>query len=44
VRKAIAKHLTLLNEKHRDNVRELYKKKGKLPKDLRPRKTRALRR
>ena len=44
VRKAIAKHLTVITEKSRAAVREEYKGKNKLPKQLRAKKTRSLRR
>ncbi|KAF8655318.1 hypothetical protein AX16_003215 [Volvariella volvacea WC 439] len=44
VRKAIARVLTVTNQKARQNLREYYKKKKYLPLDLRPKKTRAIRR
>eukprot|EP00825_Cyclidium_porcatum_P048292 TRINITY_DN807_c0_g1_i2.p4 TRINITY_DN807_c0_g1~~TRINITY_DN807_c0_g1_i2.p4 ORF type:complete len:127 (+),score=35.44 TRINITY_DN807_c0_g1_i2:171-551(+) len=43
VRKAIAKHLTVINEKARQTVRDQYKKKQYKPKDLRVKKTKAIR-
>ncbi|GAA5908912.1 hypothetical protein JCM6882_005482 [Rhodosporidiobolus microsporus] len=43
VRKSIARVLTVVNSKTRQNLRELYKNK-KLPLDLRAKKTRAIRR
>lgn len=43
VRKSIARCLTVINQKTRANLRELYKGK-KLPLDLRAKKTRAIRR
>merc|ERR1712080_690595 len=43
VRKSIARVLTVINQKTRANLRELYKGK-KLPLDLRAKKTRAIRR
>lgn len=43
VRKSIARVLTVVNQKTRQNLRELYKGK-KLPLDLRAKKTRAIRR
>lgn len=43
VRKAIAKVLTVINEKRRDQAREDHKKK-RTPLDLRYKKTRAFRR
>jgi len=42
-RKAIAKVLTVINEKRRDKQREISKKKKYTPLDLRMRKTRAYR-
>jgi hypothetical protein len=36
--------LTVTNQKARQNLREFYKKKKYLPLDLRPKKTRAIRR
>ena len=44
VRKSIARVLTVMNQKARQNLRELYKKKKYAPLDLRPKKTRAIRR
>ncbi|KAF8681295.1 ribosomal protein [Rhizoctonia solani] len=44
VRKSIARVLTVTNQKTRQNLRELYKKKKYLPLDLRVKKTRAIRR
>jgi len=44
VRKSIARVLTVTNQKARQNLREYYKKKKYLPLDLRPKKTRAIRR
>jgi len=44
VRKSIARVLTVMNQKQRQNLREFYKNKKYLPLDLRPKKTRALRR
>ncbi|CAL9732253.1 large ribosomal subunit protein uL29B [Monosporozyma unispora] len=44
VRKNIARVLTVINEQQRDAVRQLYKGKKYQPKDLRAKKTRALRR
>jgi len=44
VRKAIAKYLTVINQKNRDTVRDTLKKKKYIPTDLRGKKTRALRR
>jgi large subunit ribosomal protein L35e len=44
VRKSIARVLTVTNQKTRQNLRELYKKKKYVPLDLRPKKTRAIRR
>ena len=44
VRKNIARVLTIINEQQRAAVRELYKGKKYQPKDLRAKKTRALRR
>ncbi|KAF8605330.1 ribosomal protein L35 [Ceratobasidium sp. AG-I] len=44
VRKSIARVLTVTNQKTRQNLRELYKKKKFLPLDLRAKKTRAIRR
>lgn len=46
VRKSIARVLTVIQSKQRQNVREMYKKKNNkfLPLDLRHKKTRAIRR
>ncbi|KAG8218472.1 iron-containing alcohol dehydrogenase-domain containing protein [Butyriboletus roseoflavus] len=44
VRKSIARVLTVMNHKSRQNLREYYKNKKYLPLDLRPKKTRAIRR
>jgi len=44
VRKSIARILTVSNHKARENLRQFYKKKKYLPLDLRPKKTRAIRR
>ncbi|TFK75910.1 60S ribosomal protein L35 [Pluteus cervinus] len=44
VRKSIARVLTVMNQKARSNLRELYKNKKYLPLDLRPKRTRAIRR
>lgn len=44
VRKSIARVLTVINQKQRQNLREYYKGKKYLPLDLRYKKTRAIRR
>ncbi|ORY29621.1 putative ribosomal protein L35 [Naematelia encephala] len=44
VRKSIARVLTVINQKQRQNLREFYKKSKYLPLDLRYKKTRAIRR
>lgn len=44
VRKDIARVLTVMNQQQREAVRQLYKGKKYQPKDLRAKKTRALRR
>ncbi|KDR83742.1 hypothetical protein GALMADRAFT_54678 [Galerina marginata CBS 339.88] len=44
VRKSIARVLTVMNQKARQNLREYYKDKKYIPLDLRPKKTRAIRR
>ncbi|KAI9633572.1 putative 60S ribosomal protein L35 [Dioszegia hungarica] len=44
VRKGIARVLTVINSKQRQNLREFYKNKKYLPLDLRHKKTRAIRR
>ncbi|KAG7449213.1 60S ribosomal protein L35 [Guyanagaster necrorhizus] len=44
VRKSIARVMTVMNQKGRQNLREYYKDKKYLPLDLRAKKTRAIRR
>eukprot|EP00448_Togula_jolla_P040685 CAMPEP_0170645552 /NCGR_PEP_ID=MMETSP0224-20130122/43149_1 /TAXON_ID=285029 /ORGANISM="Togula jolla, Strain CCCM 725" /LENGTH=123 /DNA_ID=CAMNT_0010976793 /DNA_START=76 /DNA_END=447 /DNA_ORIENTATION=- len=44
VRKSIARILTVYNQKQKAEARKQYKGKKYLPKDLRPKKTRAMRR
>ena len=44
VRKAIAKYLTVINQRNRDKVREQVAHKKYKPLDLRGKKTRAIRR
>ncbi|KAJ8260983.1 hypothetical protein COCON_G00167060 [Conger conger] len=44
VRKSIARVLTVINQTQKDNLRKLYKGKKYKPLDLRPKKTRAIRR
>lgn len=44
VRKDIARVLTIINEQQRDSVRAFYAGKKYIPKDLRAKKTRAIRR
>jgi len=44
VRKAIARVLTVVNQTQRENLRKFYKNKRLKPKDLRQKKTRAIRR
>ena len=44
VRKSIARVLTVTNQKQRQNLKEFYKNKKYLPLDLRPKRTRAIRR
>ena len=44
VRKSIARVMTVMNHKARQNTREFYKGKKYLPLDLRPKRTRAIRR
>jgi large subunit ribosomal protein L35e len=44
VRKSIARILTIINLTQRDQIREFYRTKKFLPKDLRAKKTRAIRR
>ncbi|CAO1633827.1 unnamed protein product [Parajaminaea phylloscopi] len=43
-RKSIARVLTVMNQKQRSNLKELYKGKKYTPLDLRPKQTRAIRR
>jgi len=44
VRKGIARVLTVYNQKNKQEARATYAKKKYVPKDLRPKKTRAIRR
>uniref|UniRef100_A0A3B5LK62 Large ribosomal subunit protein uL29 n=1 Tax=Xiphophorus couchianus TaxID=32473 RepID=A0A3B5LK62_9TELE len=44
VRKSIARVLTVINQTQKENLRKFYKGKKYKPLDLRPRKTRAMRR
>merc|ERR1719495_452208 len=44
VRKSIARVLTVINQTQKENLRKFYKNKKFKPKDLRPKKTRAIRR
>lgn len=44
VRKSIAQVLTVISQKQKSALREAYKNKKLLPLDLRPKKTRAIRR
>lgn len=44
VRTSIARVLTVMSQKQKAALREVYKKKSLLPLDLRPKKTRAIRR
>jgi large subunit ribosomal protein L35e len=44
VRKSVARVMTVVNQKARQNLREFYKGKKYLPLDLRAKKTRAIRR
>ncbi|GFQ85610.1 60S ribosomal protein L35 [Trichonephila clavata] len=44
VRKSIARVLTVMNQNRKENLRKLYKNKKYKPRDLRPKKTRAMRR
>ncbi|KAG7998768.1 hypothetical protein I3843_01G272600 [Carya illinoinensis] len=44
VRLSIAQVLTVISQKQKEALREVYKKKKYLPLDLRPKKTRAIRR
>merc|ERR1712226_1786684 len=44
VRKSIARVLTVINQTQKENLRKFYKNKKYMPKDLRPKKTRAIRR
>ena len=43
VRKSIARVLTVINQTQKDNLRKFYKGKKHKPLDLRPKKTRAIR-
>ncbi|GFS94750.1 60S ribosomal protein L35 [Trichonephila clavipes] len=43
VRKSIARVLTVMNQNRKENLRKLYKNKKYKPRDLRPKKTRAMR-
>eukprot|EP00918_Siedleckia_nematoides_P083798 GHVU01183685.1.p1 GENE.GHVU01183685.1~~GHVU01183685.1.p1 ORF type:complete len:132 (+),score=26.92 GHVU01183685.1:27-398(+) len=43
VRKSIARVLTVIHQTQKDNLRKFYKNKKYLPKDLRKKKTRAVR-
>merc|ERR1711953_394506 len=43
VRKSIARVLIVMNQKQKENLRKLYKNKKYKPLDLRPKKTRAIR-
>ncbi|RWS17927.1 60S ribosomal protein L35-like protein [Dinothrombium tinctorium] len=42
-RKNIARVLTVIHQNQKENLRKLYKGKKHIPKDLRPKKTRAMR-
>jgi large subunit ribosomal protein L35e len=42
-RKNIARVLTIIHQNQKENLRKLYKGKKHVPKDLRPKRTRALR-
>lgn len=42
-RKNIARVLTVIHQNQKDNLRKLYKGKKYVPKDLRPKRTRAMR-
>uniref|UniRef100_A0A671PB74 Large ribosomal subunit protein uL29 n=1 Tax=Sinocyclocheilus anshuiensis TaxID=1608454 RepID=A0A671PB74_9TELE len=44
VRKSIARVLTVINQTQKENLRKFYKGKKYKPLDLRPKKTRAIRR
>merc|ERR1712212_87220 len=44
VRKSVARVLTVINQKQKENLRRFYRTKKFMPKDLRPKKTRAIRR
>merc|ERR1712105_11794 len=44
VRKSIARVLTVMNQTQKENLRKFYQNKKYKPKDLRPKKTRAIRR
>ena len=44
VRKSIAKVLTVMNQTQKANLRKFYRSKKFVPKDLRKKKTRAMRR
>eukprot|EP00178_Gracilaria_changii_P014297 TRINITY_DN40394_c0_g1_i1.p1 TRINITY_DN40394_c0_g1~~TRINITY_DN40394_c0_g1_i1.p1 ORF type:complete len:124 (-),score=17.48 TRINITY_DN40394_c0_g1_i1:93-464(-) len=44
VRKSIARVLTVINQTQKENLRRYYKNRKYKPKDLRPKKTRAMRR
>merc|ERR1712156_321870 len=44
VRKSVARVLTVINQKQKENLRRFYRGKTHKPKDLRPKKTRAIRR
>ncbi|KAL4229906.1 60S ribosomal protein L35 [Mactra antiquata] len=44
VRKSIARVLTVIHQTQKENLRKFYRNKRFKPKDLRPKKTRALRR
>ena len=44
VRKSIARVLTVISQNQHDNLRKYYRKKKFKPLDLRPKKTRAIRR
>jgi len=44
VRKSVARVLTVINQKQKENLRRFYRQRSHKPKDLRPKKTRAIRR
>ncbi|CAL1547321.1 unnamed protein product [Lymnaea stagnalis] len=44
VRKSVARVLTVINQTQKENLRKFYRKKAHKPKDLRQKKTRAMRR